>query len=455
MRRIPLLVIALAAVLALATAPPAGAAPKKLTTRLGNIVDTGNNPIAFTGDRVVFLNRPQFQNFGSIESVSLSGKRRKLVTIKPGGKERNVSIRFDAAPGRLVYGMHEYEDPADAPPGNSLFHEIRTGPLDGPYAKVDGCDTNPAVTVRDVRASTNAIVYTGNGCDKDPTMLRGFSNGGYVRQLDPDSGVTFRLIVSMAGNLVLFGDVMDHVSNSVLYTPQGRGLTPALQEDGTLVTIDEGPLQPSKLCGQAIEVFNAAQPAGQTLPVRGCGGDIAVAGGRIAAMRQAGSGVEVISMNLSGGEVRVHGRAPTANSVRGIDTDGKRVVWHVLGCYEDVLWSSAAGDATVPAGPTSCPLKLRSKTIPVRKGAAQIPVTCSRGCALVRGLLSFSSSDRAFNATATHQKPGRSILRVKLSKAQLARVRDGKANQVPLRINWIDVLGRNPSTSATVKLVEE
>jgi hypothetical protein len=447
------LACACAALMPLAAAAPAGAAPKRLTTKLGNVADTGNNPIAFTGDRVVFLNRQQFQNFGSIESVTLSGKRRRLVTIKPTGSERNVSIRFDAAPGRLAYGMHEFEDPPGGAGGITIFSEIRTGPLDGPYDKVDGCDTDQITSPRDVRASTNAIVHMGNGCTQNALVLRGFSGGGYVRQVADNNPVSMALTTAIAGNFLALGPVFDHVANTQVYEPARRGITPKIQDDGTLIQVDYGPLQPTKGCGRTIYVFTAAQPGGRELPQKVCGADVAIAGNRIAAQRATSNGVEIVSMDLNGGDVRVLGRAPSPNTVRSLDTDGQRVVWHVLGCYVDSLWSATLGDKPVPAGPASCPAKLRSKTIQVKKGVAQIPMRCTNGCSQVLGQLRFSSSSRAFNSPRVALKPGDTILKVKLTKAQQKLVRDGKANKVPLAIDWIDVKGTNPSTKATVKLV--
>jgi hypothetical protein len=159
-----------------------------------------------------------------------------------------------------------------------------------------------------------------------------------------------------------------------------------------------------------------------------------------------------VSMNLNGGDVRVLARLADVNALDSLDTNGKQVAWHVSGCYVDSLYLADLKDKPVRRGPTRCRLKLRSKTIPVRRGRAEIPIACPDGCNEVQAILRFPDTDAAGSARRTRHKPGKAVLEVKLTKAQLARVKAGKAKGVRLSIDWVDQDNQNPSIAAKVKL---
>ena len=466
-RALSLLLLVLTAVAI--TPAPGHAAPKRLTRLLGYGNDARNNPIAFTGDRVVFLNQPPFADRGAIESVTLSGKRKRLVSIEPRSADSFVVIRFDAAPGRLAYTINEQTDRERIDGGNVRYTEVRTGPLDGPYELVDGCAEPSILPPLDIRTATDALVHMSNGCERNATTVRGFGAAPHVRRLSNPSPVSFTLTTAIAGNFLLgtgsaenspYG-VYDHRTDSLLYEP-GRGnygLTPKLAPDGTLATVSYGALQGEKRCGNVIAVFSAAAPGGRTLPLDACGADLAISGGRLAAARLTGTGpgTELVNTDLNGGDARVLARFPHPNALRSLDIspDGKRVVWHVQGCSVDELWSAGLGDKPVPAGPGKCPLKLRSRTVPVRRGVALIPIACAKGCHEVGAILRFgdSAGGDAYNPRRPRFKPGRGLVRVKLSKAQLALVRRGKARSVPLDLSWIGSDVTDELTRARVKLV--
>src|SRR3954467_1719848 len=74
----------------------------------------------------------------AIESVTLKGKRKRLVSFKPKGKDGPVLVRFDAAGSRLAYSVIEQ---AESGPDQDAarYVEIHSGLFGGPYPKVDGC----------------------------------------------------------------------------------------------------------------------------------------------------------------------------------------------------------------------------------------------------------------------------------------------------------------------------
>jgi hypothetical protein len=113
------------------------------------------------------------------------------------------------------------------------------------------------------------------------------------------------------------------------------------------------------------------------------------------------------------------------------------VAWHVAGCFEDALYAADLDDRAVAAGPSSCRLRLRSKALHVRRGRAEIPIACPDGCSDVHATLRFSTNDVALGPTVAHVKPGRALLRVRLSKAQARRLKSG----VRLELAWAGLDG--------------
>jgi hypothetical protein len=452
MRR-ALVFAALAVVL---TAPAAAdAAAKRLATNLGSVYDR-NVPIAFAAGRIVFLNQPQSSKSASIESVSLAGKRKRLVTVKPKGKNGRMLMRFDAAGNRLVYsGVEEIESGPDV--GDSRSAEVHTGPIDGPYPEVDGCHQTGRFGPLDVLAAPNAILHRSFGCEPEADTLRGFSGPGYVRRLGSPSPFQY-LYRGMAGNFVIgsppgtqaYG-VYDHV-NDRFVDELSPSFATRVQDDGTAVSSDGTPFG-ARACGAELRVHTAAGPGGTPLPVRVCGAAFAVAGSRIAAERLTASGPEVVSMNLAGGDVRVLAKLADVNALNSLDTDGKRVAWHVSGCYVDSLYVADLTGKPVRRGLTHCPLELRAKAIPVRKGKAKIPIVCAKGCNQVQANLTFPGAGTVAGARRTRHKPGKATLTVKLTKAQLGLVKKGKARKVQLVIDWVDQDNQNPKIFAKVKLV--
>jgi hypothetical protein len=308
-------------------------------------------PIAFASGRVVFLNQPQSSRSGAIESVTLSGTRKRLVTFKPKGASGQMRIRFDAARNRLVYSaVEEVESGSDA--GTTRYAEVHTGPLGGPYPEVDGCHQSSRFQPLDVLAAPDAILHHSFGCETAAETLRGFSGGGYVRRLGSPSPFQY-VFKGMAGNFVIgtppgagsdsYG-AYDHLNGKLMYDLSASEIA-RVQSDGTAVTSDGTPFG-SRACGGDLEVHAPANPAGTKLPVRVCGGAFAVAGNRIAAERLLESGPELVSMNLSGGDVRVLAKLADVNALSSLDTNGKQVAWHVSGCYVDSLYVADRKAAT-------------------------------------------------------------------------------------------------------------
>jgi hypothetical protein len=301
----------------------------------------------------------------------------------------------------------------------------------------------------------------GFGCDSAPLTARGLAPPGYVRQLEDPSLVGFAASASMAGDFLAYARgtaggtrVFNHAAGATAYDLPQSGTT-ALQDDGKLFMASRASaLGGGARCAIDLIWFSPAEPTAHQIPHKGCNADIAIAGDRLVFNRQTtGVSSELVSTNLQGGDVRVLARFAWASSLLSLDTDGPRVAWHALGCYTDTLHVAPLDAAPVPSPPELCKLAIRSKTIAVRKGRAEIPLSCPKGCNFVTGTFTFASDDRAFNSKRVRFKGPKGTLKVKLTKKQLARVKDGKAKKVPLSVGWLDATGRYRFAEAKVKLV--
>ena len=432
---------------------PAGA-QTELTAGIGDQGNDEQNPIALAGDQVVFQSRIAFDRIARLEAVTFNKRRRVLTLVRPTRGDQ-VSVRFDAAPGRLAFSVHEGQDEND----DTLLNEVRTGPLAGPYETIDRCEGGGGAP-REVRTGPAAVIHANNGCERQAVMYRALDGSGFVRQLSSQFPATFLLTTAMAGRFSVFEEVVRENGND-LYAPQeGPGYRPggavAIQDDGKVVFSPRGaPLNPLARCGTELVWHSPAEPQPHKIPGVYCGGDIAMAGDRIVGLRQAGQGGELVSVNLTGGDERVVARFDAIDRLHSVDTDGTNVVWAEGNCQEDSIWLSRPGDpAKAPENSRRCTFAPASLRAPVKGGKALVKVRCPNGCRGVRIFVNQPGVPRPITSdTVAFAKGG--TVKVPLLAAQRRRAARGRSPfNVKMTFIWTDELNdsQRPFTR-TMKLV--
>lgn len=162
----PFRAIAATSFVAFAALCSPAAAQTQLTAGIGDQASDEQNPIALVGDQVVFQGRITFNTMAPIEAVAFNKRRRVLTRLRPTRGDQ-ITVRFDAAPGRLTFSVNEGQSAND----QTLVNEVRTGPLAGPYETVDRCDGG-AGAPREVRTGPAAVIHATNGCDRQAVMFR-------------------------------------------------------------------------------------------------------------------------------------------------------------------------------------------------------------------------------------------------------------------------------------------
>ena len=443
-----------AAAAALVLAPVAGAA-EKIGSGYGASFNDSNNDIQLAGDRVVLNAAERFANAPKVVAVRIAdGKRTTLLAPKP-PEERDAYVRFDASPARFAYALGDTNGMKIAERPSRV---MASGPLAGPFERIDACDGAPLRATPYALAVTDAaMAYTGAGCEQNGLTVRSFD--GAPTRYFADAGF---LQVALAGRYVAYVRTMyaigqpstvvaDRVTGATVYetgaSPRIHSLDVMhLQEDGKLLVAHTGRLQNNKLCVTEITWYSPAEPFAHQLPGLACGADSALSGDRITYVRAAGGRrAELVNTDLSGGDAKLLARFAEAEQELSLDAAGDRVVWHERSCTGDALFVAHLGDAARESGPGSCPLEPAAGAVRVgRDGKARLRVRCPNGCR-ANGFVDLAGEERA-SMSGTQTVRGKGALALDLTPGAAAALRRGKTLRGTASVSWDPLFGLGQRT---------
>jgi hypothetical protein len=330
---------------------------------------------------------------------------------------------------------------------------MASGPLAGPFERVDACDGAPLRSTPYALAVTDAaMAYTGAGCEQAGLTVRSF-DGAPTRYF---ADASF-LQVAPAGRYVAYvrgfyaigqpsAVVADRITGTAVYeagaSPRIRELDVMhLQEDGKLLVAHTGRLQNNERCDTEITWYSPAEPFAHGLPGLACGADSALSGDRITYVRAAGGRrAELVNTDLSGGDAKLLARFAEAQQELSLDAAGDRVVWHERSCTRDALFVARLGDAARASGPGSCPLEPAAGAVRVgRDGKARLRVRCPNGCR-AKGYVDLPGEENA-SMSGTRTVHGKGALVLDLTPGAAAALRNGKTLHGIAHVTWDPLFG--------------
>jgi hypothetical protein len=337
-----------------------------------------------------------------------------------------------------------------------LQDRVQSGPVDGPFTTVVGCDgLSPAATgcaeppcgagdagyesTRTLALSGDALVAA-ESCTLPPDPLKPSDPTAVstqtVRTIGPDGATRGATLSSSPGKwpslaaltpaLLLFRPDADH-RPALLRTADGApaGSYPAglIDEDHTLTLQDDGKLAAIvRRAGQLHSSISWAAPGdGATHGLPGfVSDDTAV--GAIGTFRFAGDhilyvadqrGTPALALTDLAGRARTLVTLPPSRSVErvaavlaGADTDGTTTTWAVTQCERTYVGVSGPGDGPVVFPPAVCDtprVAAPSRLTVDRRGRVSVGVTCARAC---HGTLALHSVPYATMIYARFSLPG-------------------------------------------------
>ncbi|HEX8742177.1 MAG TPA: hypothetical protein VF712_03495 [Thermoleophilaceae bacterium] len=400
MRRGVLMVVVFV-VVGLAGTGVASAAPQRLASTLGTIVEgprlAGENVfygeqgsksrslrLAGPGGLIKVANGPAFS------SSSSSGDDEE----ESPGDFSEFSSLIAASPQRLAY-KELYAS------GNARYQvgTVRVtrygGAVGGAFGQEDSC-------------SSGDIWGPGSiGLDADGSRVAATDCSGQIKIHDysgPAPATTTvsvgeRLqasVIALAGRYVAYNSfpigpygssstvttVHDWVADKKVYEiPQARSFD--LQEDGTIATSTGDTLDADCSDGK-LAWYSVAEPTEHVLPVKPCTSDVRIAGGRIAAVAGAGDELVVALMGLDGSRTNAARLGPRGVRSGTIDFDGARIAYGLGNCRGGAdLMTEGASDPQPAEVALPCPVRIASSTTRLEEDERSVPVEieCERGCA--------------------------------------------------------------------------
>lgn len=312
------------------------------------------------------------------------------------GEFTSFSFQLAASPDRLQY-KEAYTV------GNARYQQSVTnltvfggGPT-GPFAKTDTCGhdnyNGPASAALDVDGPrmaatdcagriiirdhtgpqpTEAVVDPGNGLAVGTLALAGRYVAYNANPIGPTGSAPDTTVVQ------------DWTTGAKLYEiPRVNDFD--LQDNGTLA-VSTGRIDDTIACNGKLAWYSAAEPTEHVLnATKPCTSDVRIAGGRIAAVAGGEDPDDRLIAVTSLGDDRTDVvDLGTASTQRGtIDFDGQRVAYGVGNCGGGAdLLTSSIGDPVDEAGGRRCPVRVRSGSTSLRRGARGVPVRveCAVGC---------------------------------------------------------------------------
>lgn len=161
--------------------------------------------------------------------------------------------------------------------------------------------------------------------------------------------------------------------------------------DGTLVVLRvTGPFDDSSLClsPKRIVWHAPSSPGEHALPGRPCFSDIAVAGGRVAYIAESGPDrVALATVSFVGESRTIADLGPPGMLSGGIAFDGEFAAYGLATCDRRVQIKLAPVAGTPAPERVGCPVAVRSRRAPVRRGRATVKLRCRQGCSGEAGLV--------------------------------------------------------------------